>query len=122
MHPVLVVMLVSRVFPGCRVGVVVVTFVGEGKRVGANARDGKSRAGLSPFIVLVEIRLPSDGHAWCVVAVTATELMAFVCDVFFGCLPVAVVRYGISFLYDSCHAVNGGRGESVNVKGDPPEL
>ena len=122
MYPVLVVIVVSRVVPRCRVGVVVITVVGGERRVGENARDGGSRDNLSPFIDLVEIRLPSDGLAGCVIAVTVTELLAFVCDVFLGSLPVAVVGYGISFLYDCCHSVNGGRRESVYVKGDLPEL
>ena len=121
-YPVLVVIVVSRVVPRCRVGVVVITFVSGERWVGENARDGGSRANLSPFIDLVEIRLPSDGLAGCVIAVTVTELLAFVCDVFLGCLPVVVVGYGISFLYDGCHSVNGGRRKSVYVKGDLPEL
>ena len=114
--------MVSRVVPKCRVGVLVITFVSRERWVGENARDGGSRANLSPFIDLVEIRLLGDGLAGCVIAVTVTELLAFVCDVFLGSLPIVAVGYGISFLYDSCHFVNGGGRKSVYVKGNLPEL
>ena len=122
MYPVLVVIVVSRVVPRCRVGVVVFSFVGGERRVGENARDGGSRDNLSPFIDLVEIGLLGDMLAGCVIAVTVTELLAFVCDVFLGCLPIVVVGYGIRFPYDSCHFVKGGGRKSVYVENDLPEL
>ena len=97
-------------------------FVGRCCRVGVKARDGASRAGLSPFIDLFGVGLRGVVLAMCVFAVTVTELLTFVCDVFLGCLPIVVVGYGIRFPYDSCHFVNGGRRKSVYVKGDLPEL
>ena len=99
----------------------VIPFVRRERWIGVVARDGESRANLSPFIGLVEMRLLGDMLAGCVIAVTVTELLAFVGDVFLGSLPIVVVGYGLRFPYDSCHFVESGGRESVYVEDDLPE-